>query len=179
MVVYSYKCKPRRPWNKRPDSRRVSKHRLVVEWAWIFEEVKTRLARVQVDKPMSTENLELKGWTKETGTKDATSYQIIEEGEETARVGEVWRLNPSRYLKWYWVKTKGELEIGLSSVHVTVWVCWFTDNCRKPAEQKEKGELKPLELQNAEELILSFREFSPKCMQQRSAIEKAQGNLKR
>ena len=52
-------------------------------------------------------------------------------------------------------------------------------NCRKPAEQKEKGELKPLELQNAEELILSFREFSPKCMQQRSAIEKAQGNLKR
>ena len=131
------------------------------------------------DKPMSTENLELKGWTKETGTKDATSYQIIEEGEETARVREVWRLSPSRYLKWYWVKTKGELEIGLSSVRVTVWVCWFTDNCRKPAEQKEKGELKPLELQNADELMLSFREFSPKCMQQRSAIEKAQGNLKR
>ena len=40
-------------------------------------------------KPISTENLELKG-TKETGTKDATSYQIIEEGEETARVEEVW-----------------------------------------------------------------------------------------
>ena len=33
------------------------------------------------DKPMSTENLELKG-TKETGTKEATNYQIIEEGEE-------------------------------------------------------------------------------------------------
>ncbi|XP_068749030.1 uncharacterized protein [Montipora capricornis] len=31
------------------------------------------------DKPTSTENLELKG-TKETGTKDAISYQIIEEG---------------------------------------------------------------------------------------------------
>ena len=30
---------------------------------------------------MSTENLELKG-TKETGTKEATNYQIIEEGEE-------------------------------------------------------------------------------------------------
>ena len=40
-------------------------------------------------KRISTENLELKG-TKETGTKDATSYQIIEEGEETARVEEVW-----------------------------------------------------------------------------------------
>ena len=37
------------------------------------------------DKPTSTENLELKG-TKETGTKDAISYQIIEAGEETANV---------------------------------------------------------------------------------------------
>ena len=86
------------------------------------------------DKPTSTENLELKG-TKETGTKDATSYQIIEEGEETASVEEVWRLDPSRYSKWYRVKTKGELEIGLS-------------------EQREKGELKQLELQNGEEFIV-------------------------
>ena len=70
------------------------------------------------DKPMSTENLELKG-TKETGTKDATSYQIIEEGEETASVNEVWRLDPLRYSKWYRVKTKRELEIGLSLVRVT------------------------------------------------------------
>ena len=30
----------------------------------------------------------------------------------------------------------------------------FTDNCRKSAEQREKGELKPLELQNAEEFII-------------------------
>ena len=105
------------------------------------------------DKPTSTENLELKG-TKETGTKDATSYQIIEEGEETASVKEVWRLDPSRYSKWYRVKTKGELEIGLSLVRVTAWVRRFTDNCRKPAEQREKGELKPLELQNAEEFII-------------------------
>ena len=41
------------------------------------------------NKPTSTENLELKG-TKETGTKDAISYQIIEEGEETASVEKVW-----------------------------------------------------------------------------------------
>ena len=33
---------------------------------------------------MSTENLELKG------KKDATSHQIIEEGEEMASVEEVW-----------------------------------------------------------------------------------------
>ena len=30
----------------------------------------------------------------------------------------------------------------------------LTDNCRKPAEQREKSELKPLELQNAEEFII-------------------------
>ena len=33
-------------------------------------------------------------------------------------------------------------------------MCLFTDSCRKPAEQREKGELKPLELQNAEEFII-------------------------
>ena len=30
----------------------------------------------------------------------------------------------------------------------------FTDNCGKPAEHREKGELKPLELQSAEEFII-------------------------
>ena len=44
-------------------------------------------------------------------------------------------MDPSRYSKWYRVKTKGELEIGLS-------------------EQREKGELKQLELQNGEEFIV-------------------------
>ena len=82
------------------------------------------------DKPASTEALELKG-TKETGSKDATSYLIIEEGEETAIVEEVWRLDPSRYSKWYRAKTKGELETGLSLVRVTAWVHRFADNCRK------------------------------------------------
>ena len=104
------------------------------------------------DKLTSTENIELKR-TKETGTKDVTSYQIIEEGEETASVEEVWRLDPSRYSKWYRVKTKGELEIGSSLVHVTAWVRRFTDNCVKPAEQREKRELKRLELQKAKEFI--------------------------
>ena len=52
------------------------------------------------DKPMSREKLELKG-TKETGTKDATSHQIIEKVEETAGVEDVWRLDPLRYSKWY------------------------------------------------------------------------------
>ena len=40
------------------------------------------------DKPTSTENLELNG-AKQKATKEATSYQITEEGEETASVEEV------------------------------------------------------------------------------------------
>ena len=59
-----------------------------------------------------------------------------------------------RYSKWFRVKTKGELEIGLSYVRLKAWVGRFTDSCRKPAEQREKGELKPLELQNAEGFII-------------------------
>ena len=33
-------------------------------------------------------------------------------------------------------------------------MCRFIDNCRKSAEQRKNGELKPLELQNAEEFII-------------------------
>ena len=33
-------------------------------------------------------------------------------------------------------------------------MCRFIENCRKSAEQREKGELKELELQNAEEFII-------------------------
>ena len=88
-----------------------------MEWARISEK--------------ETENLELKE-TKQTGTRDATSYQITEEGEETANVEEVWRFDSSGYWKWYRVKTKGEMEIGLS---LAAWVRRFTDNCLKSAEQ--------------------------------------------
>ena len=63
-------------------------------------------------------------------------------------------MDPSRYSKWYRAKTKGELEIGLSLVRLTAWVSRFAYNCRKSAEQRKNGELKPLELQNAEEFII-------------------------
>ena len=56
-------------------------------------------------------------------------------------------------------KKKGELEIGLSLVRVTAWVRRFTDNCRKPADQRKKSELKPLELQNTEEFIIRGVQF--------------------
>ena len=89
-------------------------------WNEFLKKSKQDWPECKFDRPTSTENLDLK-WTKEIGTKDATSYQIIEEGEEKASVAEVWRLDPSRYSKWYWVKTKEELQIGLSF-------------CTKPAE---------------------------------------------
>ena len=43
---------------------------------------------------------------------------------------------------------------------MTASVRRFRDNCGKPAEQREKGELRPLELQNAEEF--SLREVQSK-----------------
>ena len=69
-------------------------------------------------------------------------------------------MDPSRHSKWYQVKTKRELEIGLSLIRMTAWVCRFIDNCRKSAEQRQKGELKPLELQNVEEF--NIREVQSK-----------------
>ena len=69
-------------------------------------------------------------------------------------------MDPSRHSKWYQVKTKRELEIGLSLIRMTAWVCRFIDNCRKSAEQREKAELKPLELQNVEEF--NIREVQSK-----------------
>ena len=71
------------------------------------------------DKPTSTQNLQLTG-AKETGTKEATTYQITKEGGETANVEDVWRLDPLRYSKWCRVKTKGELEIGCVDLQTVV-----------------------------------------------------------
>ena len=46
--IHTFSYSTRRPWNKRPDSKRISTLRVMVEWARISKEVKTRLARVQV-----------------------------------------------------------------------------------------------------------------------------------
>ena len=81
--------------------------------------------------------------------------------------------------KWYRVKTKGELEIGLSFVRVTAWLSRFTNNCRKSAEQREKSELKPLELQNAEEFIIrevQSKVYSPEIEPLRSNKEILRGS---
>ena len=65
--------------------------------------------KCKFDKPMSTKKLELKG-TKETGRKDGTSYQIIEEGVETASVKEVWQ---------YW--TPQDTQNGIKSKQKENW----------------------------------------------------------
>ena len=63
-------------------------------------------------------------------------------------------MNPSRYSKWYRVKPKEELELGLSLVRVKAWVHPFTANCRRSGNQRLQGELTPLELEDAEETII-------------------------
>lgn len=110
------------------------------------------------DAPTSEESLELKKG-KEVSAKETCSYEITRGGEknpggDNAREEGVWRLKPSRYSKWCRVKQKGEMELGLSLVRVRAWVHRFTANCRRPADQRFKGELTPLELQDAEEAII-------------------------
>ena len=110
------------------------------------------------DVPVSEESLELKRG-KEVSGKKACSYEITKGGGENAdgnnaREEGVWRLNPSRYSKWYRVKPKGELELGLSLVRVKAWLHRFTANCRRSANQRLQGELTPLELEDAEEAII-------------------------
>ena len=110
------------------------------------------------DVPASDESLELKR-RKEVSGKTTCSYEITKGGEENAdgnnaREEGVWRLNPLRYSKWYWVKPKGQPELGLSLVRVKAWVHRFTANCRRPANQRLQGELMPKELEDAEEAII-------------------------
>ena len=114
--------------------------------------------KCKFDLPTSEEGLELKRG-KEVSAKETCSYEItMGDGEnaegDNAREEGVWRLTPSRYSKWYRVKRKVELELGLPLVRVGAWIHRFNANCRRPADQRSKGELMPLELQDAEEAII-------------------------
>ena len=44
---------------------------------------------------------------------------------------QLWRLNPTRYSKWYRVNDDNKIEFGLSFVRVRCWVHRFIDNCRR------------------------------------------------
>ena len=102
------------------------------------------------DKP-SREALCKRKSTSRPITENSTSYNAIQRLTSEPKVEEVeWRLEPSRYSKWYNVKPKGQLEVGLSLVRVRSWVQRFVSNCRRPEIQRVLGELTPLELTTAE-----------------------------
>ena len=62
--------------------------------------------------------------TPRQNNESSTSYNVVqlltnERDAQTDKLKEVeWRLDPTRYSKWYKVKPKGALEIGLSLVRV-------------------------------------------------------------
>ncbi|KAL9987286.1 hypothetical protein ACROYT_G001568 [Oculina patagonica] len=111
------------------------------------------------DKPSREAIAELKS-TPRQNNESSTSYNVVqlstnERDLQTDKVKEVeWRLDPTRYSKWYKVKPKGALEIGLSLVRVRSWVQRFVSNCRKPENQRVFGELTPAELLTAEREII-------------------------
>ena len=111
------------------------------------------------DKPSREAMTELKS-TPRQNNKSSTSYNVVqlstnERDVQTDKLKEVeWRLDPTRYSKWYKVKPKGALEIGLSLVRVRSWVQRFVSNCRKPENQRVLGELTPAELLIAEREII-------------------------
>ena len=83
-----------------------------------------------------------------------TSLNAVQQLANDCESNEEWRLEPSRYSKWYKVKLKGQLEVGLSLVRVRSWVQRFVNNCRRPENQRKLGELTPAELLNAETEII-------------------------
>ena len=66
----------------------------------------------------------------------------------------VWRLEPTRYSKWYGINQPGKCEIGLSIVRVRSWVNRFIRNRKRTRENRETGELTPMELIISEEQII-------------------------
>ena len=79
------------------------------------------------DKPSCEAMKELKSAPRQKD-EDSTflnaTLQFTEAGIDETKA-KVWRLDPSRYSKWYRVKPKGELEFGLSLVCVRSWVQRF------------------------------------------------------
>ena len=110
------------------------------------------------DKQSREAMTELKSTSRKTN-KNSTSFNSVQlptnepEFEADKSKEEVWCLDPSRYSKWYKVKLKGELEVGLSLVRVRSWVQRFVNNCRRSVGQRRTGELTPAKLLATEEEI--------------------------
>ena len=89
-------------------------------------------------------------------TDEPTTFNAVQQPTDADGADRVedkdgeWRLEPSRYSKWYRLKPKGQLEFGLSFVRVKGWVQRFIENCKRPENQREFRELTPAELRRVE-----------------------------
>ncbi|KAL9964817.1 hypothetical protein ACROYT_G028506 [Oculina patagonica] len=98
--------------------------------------------------------------TPQRNSDEPTSFNAVQQLTDADGVEPVenedgeWRLDSSRYSKWYRVKPKGQLEFGLSFVRDRGWVQRFIENCRRPENQRDFGELTPIELRRAENEIV-------------------------
>ena len=99
-------------------------------------------------------------------TDEPTSFNAVQQPTDWDGADRVedkdgeWRLEQSRYSKWYRVKPKGQLEFGLSFVRVRSWVQRFIKNWKRPENQREFGEKTPAELRRVETEI--FKETQNK-----------------
>ena len=102
----------------------------------------------------------------QTNTDEPTSFNAVQQPTDADGADRLedkdreWRLEPSRYSKWYRVKPKGQLEFRLSFVQVRGWVQRFIENCKRLEKQREFGELTPVELRRVETEI--FKETQNK-----------------
>lgn len=123
------------------------------------------------DKPSEEAMKELKSTPRSNNGDSATFNTTLPTDESPSDTDEAeggaWRLDPSRYSKWYRTKPKGRLELGLSLVRVRSWVQRFVNNCRRLQQQRELGELSAAELQSTEEKIIK----ETQCAEFREEIE--------
>ena len=82
---------------------------------------------------------------------NATSFMETKEDDEEKR--EEWRLNPTRFSKWYRNHSTTRLEFGKSLVRVRGWVHRFIKNCQK-SKDRVFGQLTSKELKQVEEDII-------------------------
>ena len=83
---------------------------------------------------------------------NATSFMGTKEDDEEKR--EEWRLNPTRFSKWYRNPSTTRLEFGKSLVRVRGWVHRFIKNCQKSKDDRVFGQLTSKELKQVEEGII-------------------------
>ena len=103
---------------------------------------------------------ELKAHVRENRNEQCefTSEETVTESQSrsfmTNVIDPAWRLEPTRYSKWYRINQTGKCEVGLSIVRVRSWVNRFIRNCKTERKNRETGELTPVELIISEEQFI-------------------------